>query len=441
MNKENTTWIVSQKTDIRWVFFFPFCASLVLLSLYVWLNQSMWSQSAVIITFVVGALLLDVPHGVGTYFRAFAGYHAASPQASFLWSSFAVWLIAPALFIPYMVWGSLGHVRALSSGWFWVWVAFNNYHIARQHWGFTQFYGRKPNHPPHQEKQSTYIQATFLTMGTVWSSLPYFGKTVFVYGDHFRVNPHVWPSIAFGFLCLGLIALVCAAHWSQHRFGKFLKGSLLLIAGTSLLVSCGMFSYTYFNIEAVLACVEKIVCVGFWVSAVLMLKLAFLTYQRGDSLVPHVYLLSMVGFQKVIFSLGLPYVTAYACAITPHFFHYIFMVHVYNRRYYEQKPSLKNFGQWLNQRPFMWFLACVALGALFVTTRHLANNTANTLEMFHHGSMMFLGLLAWHHNLLDAVIWRKEFIAATLDVNKSMDKALTNNLTTKMAQANLTQLI
>jgi len=401
-------WLISRRQDLLWLIG-PALLSFALVAVYYALVGPLHVGHAVVVAmfYLPWAIAFDGSHAFATYSRSYLDRGFLTSSVPFATLSLLVFALGPALVLGFAFWKDGGLLRSFA-------VTFNRFaltwgyfHLCRQHWGIASLYARKAGeHDPVGRR----LEACLLGAGLAF---PYVFFTSQFYqplglAERLGAPEQSFDEVATLLLWVALGALLAvtslrsrASEWSRGIRSSF--GSLAIACsstGTFLLAA----SSVGFERAMSLAC--AITGVAFAVSAVACLLWLAVRIHGGRWPSGPKWLLisSALLAHNGVFLLGLPVPIAVVAITIFHNLQYHRIVRYYSRNTYLAAGRGTLVGR-LAGSVGLFIAAAVLFGAVTTVSKQLVNQLLENEFWNYLVGAMFWGI-AFHHYVLDAVLWR-----------------------------------
>lgn len=401
-------WIIGRREDLVWLIGSA-GAGFALYGVYLLLTSGLAldNTTVLLVLFALWALVFDGTHAFATYARTYCDRQFRVNYAPLLWGSLLVFLVGPALFSAFWLFGGNETARGFSIVFNRFALTFAYYHQVRQHWGFVTAYRRKAGETNILERRLDAALLGFgLTYPFLYHHIHYFQPLYAV--ERLTVGMQTWREVVSGLWLVAAVALVAAGALS---LAPGLRRAVKPIGVTGVL--CGVagwvtISMVDFGINAALRVAFLLTLAGFVVTLVVY---AVALWRRPESVPVSRPKLLLFGVLLVTYNffllIPLPTLVPLMCLTIFHNIQYHRMVRFYNVNVYTEDHAAERNGlaATLTRKLAVFGVLALAWSFLIVAPRSAA-------EMFLASEPLkaLIGGLFWgaafHHYYLDAVIWR-----------------------------------
>jgi hypothetical protein len=405
----NSPWIISRKQDLLFI-----SGSMLLshffLSLYYSLNyfaNLSLAASSVIIYFLT-IVIFDGTHIFATFTRTYFDRDFRSKNSSLVFCSLLLLLVGPLYLLVFYFVGTEEQVRAAFLIFNRFGTFFAYYHLIRQHWGFISLYNRKLN---NNSLFQIRLEYSILWLGTLYP---------LIYHHIYHYQPLGWAETYIGTISIAdwhvvsKTLLVTSFILMLIVFlmkPKFLKVSILNISIIAIFAALLILLILYFGFTNILYWLLNYTQILFIISGIAYVVLLPKKIDKLLLLAPKLLLLgSVLLTHYIILTMKIPYTIAYACIVVFHDVQYHRIIRFHNENKYNSDEVKYGWATKLTKN-FLLF-AILALSFNLVSSLpgaalgYIQIDTLPINEILVYFTTSFLWGIAFHHYVIDAIIWR-----------------------------------
>ena len=407
----HSTWLIGRRADLTWLigsasYAFAAVAAFHLLTGVAGIDQGI----AVGVLYLSWAIGFDGTHLFATYSRTYLDAQFRVERRALLYMSIAVFALGPLLVLGFHLLLGPDSARAFA-------VVFNRFgltwgyfHLCRQHWGIASLYRAKGREHTRAARRS---DALLLGFGLTF---PYAYTTAHVstplsFAETLPLAASTWETLCGALLVVG--ALFLAPGVTLRARGEIANLTLSVsryLGATLLVCGCSVAAALAVGLDRLLVGAQWLLGVGFLV-ALGYAAAHELASRRGGapSNLPRWLLLAsaLLTHNALLAMTELPPAIPVLALTLFHNVQYHRIVWFHNVNRYGADPDGANFGiaGLLTRRLLAYACAATIFSALYVLPK-AANAAFMRHELAHYTLLAFFWGFAFHHYLLDAVIWR-----------------------------------
>ena len=416
----NISWIIGKREDLLW-FIGSVIMSYIFLSIYYGLNYFTNASFAVssLVIYLLWTILFDATHIFATYTRTYFDKDFRQRNARLIYGGLALLLIGPLYMMLFYYIGTQEQYRA-------AFLVFNRfgllyayYHLIRQHWGFIALYNKKNGTAsPTQIKLESIVLWSGTIYPLIYHHIHYYLPVSLAEKLSSAISFNDWIFICKVFLFIFVVLRLFYFIFKDNS----LKIISLYISNIFLISPIVIFITIYFRIDQCLTVLLLSSAIVFALS--LTSYLGYLVNNRDKlrSALPKLLVLSLVLFtNNFILSLKMPYITAFACMTVFHNIQYHAIIRFHNKNKYLNNESKFGLASVLTKNILMFAFLALSFNLVFTIPRTIIENI-NIHEFLIYFSTTIIWGVAFHHYVLDAIIWRP-----SRDSDVKLNLNLTNN--------------
>lgn len=404
MNTSNK-WIISKIEDTIWIIG-SIAVGYFFLSVFYTLQSSFGVSlyASQLTIYFIWIVIFDGTHIFATYVRTYfdAQFRKRYPYATY--ATLLLLIVGPVYCLYFYTFGSQYDFRAS-------FVAFNRfgmyfayYHLIRQHWGFMCLYNSKAGEISVWERK---LEGVCLASGTAYPVIDHYLNyhQSFGLGESLPLTVSNWTS--YNTLLVFLILVGYSCYFLCRRMQKRGSAKVTFVISTLFATASIIIHFaTKFGLDVMLAQARWLTLAIFLLSGLTLVKVNVDNLRDEKIVWPKLSLLLMVLVaHNSLLKLSAPYVVLYACLTMFHNVQYHRIIRYYCTNKYMEAPEKYGFASVLTTKIFIFILLALAFN--FVSTLPRAGvGFFVTNEFIYYMAATFFWGIAFHHYVLDSIIWR-----------------------------------
>jgi hypothetical protein len=285
------------------------------------------------------------------------------------------------------------------------------YHLTRQHWGILTLYNKKAG---TDRSEVRLIEGLLLAFGLVYPFA--YANSLSIqqasFAETLPLQLNVWNNIVFSFVILALIVwligLLLSAPQMSQRWPNvksfFFKAGFIPLTGA---LAIKIFAAN--GIQPTMQMLSDVLLIGFVVTGIWYIFSIFKWYRSGEPLnIPKLLFFTVVLLtNNFILHLELPLIMYVVCLTIFHNlqYHRIIRFHNVNKYSSPEAPQRNGFAVTLTNK-LGSFAVLAIIFSLFYVLSKAGNEIFNKNEMLNYTISSILWGVAFHHYVLDSVIWK-----------------------------------
>lgn len=399
-------WIINKREDLIWLIGSSLLSFILAAAYFILTGCFNVSTSlASIILVIFWSIGFDISHLFASYTRTYFDPIYFRANRFELIGVLLVLLVGPIyLLIAYRL-HDLDSIRALITVLTYFTLSFAYYHLIKQHWGFISLYRTKNGETNPITRK---LDALILVSGLMY---PYIKYYLFSYTPitSTKILPvEVWQLLVSNlFIGGGSCIILTASCQFFPKFRSSISKFMLYMAiiccsiGAAIIIARNCDLQKFMNIAATICVV--IFCISIATALMFLLKSRTINYPKW------LLMIVVIATHNIIYSLPLTLPLVYACVTIFHNMQYHRIVYFVNQAKYLDsltKIAKTQFGfaakivSSLSLYSGLTILFSLTMGGIVYITSLLVKQ-----EIYIYLVLMLFWGMAWHHYILDSMIW------------------------------------
>lgn len=409
------TILANERKD--WLFIiFSSVSGFLLVGFYLLMGELFPSQPeiALLITFLIYAVLFDVRHLFSTYSRTYLDKAYFSENKRWLHISFAAVILIPLLALLLI---SRGDYFSYNTGIVFTFLlrittVLGFYHLVKQNWGFMAIYKKKMNEPEDNSdrwEKMMLLSGSFIPFVIVAIVYPVWfpSEQNFIFPEAYLKDymTEMWNKIALYTLFFSIFLLLVGYVFNSLPQYKYVSRNLgLFFLGTVVLLKM-LLSWGTDVLYVVLGSVVLLFLISGTVSIQKALKQKLFNKKKWAVLIS-----SLVLYSGILL-LPIENKSVLVMAITiPHNIQYLTFVNFFNSKFYSISKKEHGLAKRMSQKIAYFIVISLLYSVLYESfrtgTKYIYFGTQETQYIAGNVIAVFFLSMSLHHYYLDAVIWR-----------------------------------
>ena len=402
---QRSPWLISARDDLAWLIGSASFAFMAIAAYYL-LTDGLGIDAALVGLGLsaVWTLSLDGTHLFATYSRTLLDRQWVREKKTFLWASSAVFVLGPLFVLSSYAALDEPGMRAASIAFQRFALTWAYYHLCRQHWGVTVLYRNKHG---DRDVWGRRLDAWLLSAGFAY---PYVHASALLTvamspAENMYIEPEVWPQLASGLAALGAAALPLAFAAARARAPEFSRCARWIgICALGIAACIGIANQL--GLQSSLEWLERGFAAAFVLSAAGAASYALFAPRPINWLKWGMIASALLTHNAILVGLALPPVIALIALTMFHNVQYHRIVRFHNvHRYAVESESDVGWAKRVTDNLRLFSGLSVAYAFFYMLARSVGL-TLGSFEMLQYSSSALVWGIAFHHYVIDAVIWR-----------------------------------